>query len=117
MNRPDRRWAIEGIYSKQQDGNIYVADWSNCRLEVFSSQGKYLRSIKLLTPVHRIRLLSSGEIAIMNPIVGRDNTRYEESKDGRKPFLPLIKIIGESGKVTRKFGEGILFKVKYQQDH
>lgn len=92
-----------------KDGNIYVADWSNCRLEVFSSQGKYLRSIKLLTPVHRIRLLSSGENAIMNPIVGRNNTRYEESKDGRKPFLPLIKIIGESGKVTRKFGEGILF--------
>jgi hypothetical protein len=59
----------------------------------------------------------TGEIAIMNPIVGRDNTRYEESKDGRKPFLPLIKIIGESGKVTRKFEEGILFKVKYQQDH
>ena len=93
-----------------EDDNIYIADWGNCRLEVFSSQGKYLRSIKLMTPVHRIRLLSSGEIAIMNPRVGRENSSYEESEDGSKPFLPLIKIIDESGKVTRKFGEGIIFK-------
>ena len=93
-----------------KDGNIYVADWRNCRLEVFSSHGEYLRSIKLMTPVHRIRLLSSGEIAIMNPRVGRENSSYEESKDGSKPFLPLIKIIDKSGKVTRKFGEGIIFK-------
>jgi len=93
-----------------EDGNIYIADWRNCRLEVFSSQGEYLRSIKLKTPVHRIRLLSSGEIAIMNPSVGRNNSSYEESEDGSKPFLPLIKIINESGKVTRKFGEGIIFK-------
>jgi DNA-binding beta-propeller fold protein YncE len=93
-----------------KEDNIYVADWRNCRLEVFSSQGKYLRSIKLMTPVHRIRLLSSGEIAIMNPLVGRNNSSYEESDDGSKPFLPLIKIIDENGKVTRKFGEGIIFK-------
>ncbi len=93
-----------------KDGNIYIADWYNCRLEVFSSQGEYLRSIKLLTPVHRIRLLKSGEIAIMNPRVGRENSSYEESTDGSKPFLPLIKIIDESGKIRRKFGEGIIFK-------
>ena len=93
-----------------KDGNIYIADWYNCRLEVFSSQGEYLRSIKLKTPVHRIRLLSSGEIAIMNPRVGRENSSYEESTDGSKPFLPLIKIIDESGKVRIKFGEGIIFK-------
>ena len=93
-----------------EDSNIYIADWRNCRLEVFSSRGDYLRSIKLMTPVHRIRLLSSGEIAIMNPRVGRNNSSYEESEDGSKPFLPLIKIIDESGKVTRKFGEGIIFK-------
>jgi len=93
-----------------EDGNIYIADWGNCRLEVFSSHGEYLRSIKLVTPVHRIRLLSSGEIAIMNPRVGRENSSYEESDDGSKPFLPLIKIIDESGIVTRKFGEGIIFK-------
>jgi len=94
-----------------EDGNVYIADGHNCRLEVFSSQGKYLRSIKLMTPVPRIRLLSSGEIAIMNPRVGRDNSRYEESTDGRKPFLSLIKIIDESFKVIRKFGEGIIFKI------
>jgi DNA-binding beta-propeller fold protein YncE len=94
-----------------EDGNVYVADWMNCRLEVFSSHGEYLRSIKLMTPVHRIRLLSSGEIAIMNPRVGRENSSYEESTDGSKPFLPLIKIIDESGKVIRKFGEGIIFKI------
>ncbi len=93
-----------------KDGNIYIADWMNCRLEVFSSQGESLRSIKLVTPVHRIRLLSSGEIAIMNPRVGRENSSYEESTDGSKPFLPLIKIIDENGKVRRKFGEGIIFK-------
>jgi len=93
-----------------KDGNIYVADWMNVRLEVFSPQGEYLRSIKLMTPIHRIRVLSSGEIAIMNPKVGRNNSSYEESEDGSKPFLPLIKIIDESGKVTRKFGKGILFK-------
>jgi hypothetical protein len=93
-----------------EDDNIYIADWNNCRLEVFSSQGEYLRSTKLVTPVHRIRLLSSGEIAIMNPRVGRENSSYEESTDGSKPFLPLIKIINESGEVIRKFGEGIIFK-------
>jgi hypothetical protein len=93
-----------------KEDNIYVADWRNCRLEVFSSQGEYLRSTKLKTPVHRIRLLSSGKIAIMNPLVGRKNSSYEEFEDGSKPFLPLIKIIDESGKVTNKFGEGILFK-------
>jgi DNA-binding beta-propeller fold protein YncE len=94
-----------------EDGNVYVADWRNCRLEIFSSHGEYLRSIKLMTPVHRIRLLSSGEIAIMNPRVGRENSSYEESTDGSKPFLSLIKIIDESGKVTRKFGEGVIFKI------
>jgi DNA-binding beta-propeller fold protein YncE len=94
-----------------KNGDAYIADWANCRLEVFSSQGKYLRSIKLMTPVSRIRLLRSGEIAIMNPRVGRDNSSYEESNDGSKPFLPLIKIIDESGKVKRKFGEGIIFKI------
>ena len=93
-----------------KEGNIYVADWRNCRLEVFSSHGEYIRSIKLITPVHRIRLLSSGKIAIMNPRVGRNNSSYEESEDGSKPFLPLIKIIDESGEITRKFGEGIIFK-------
>jgi len=64
-----------------EDGHVYIADWRNCRLEVFSSQGKYIHSIKLLTPVPRIRLLRSGEIAIMNPLVGRDNSHYEESKN------------------------------------
>lgn len=93
-----------------KEDNIYVADWRNCRLEVFSSHGEYIRSIKLITPVHRIRLLRSGEIAIMNPRVGRNNSSYEEFEDGSKPFLPLIKTIDESGKVTNKFGEGILFK-------
>jgi DNA-binding beta-propeller fold protein YncE len=93
-----------------KDDNIYVADWMNVRLEIFSHHGEYLRSIKLMTNVERIRLLSSGEIAIMNPSVGRNNSSYEESEDGSKPFLPLIKIIDESGKVARKFGEGILFK-------
>ncbi len=94
-----------------EDGHVYIADWDNCRLEVFSSQGKYVRSIKLMTPVPRIRMLRSGEIAIMNPRVGRDNSSYEESKDGSKPSLPLIKIIDESSNVIRKFGEGILFKI------
>lgn len=94
-----------------EDGNVYIADWDNCRLEVFSSQGKYVRSIKLMTPVPRIRMLRSGEIAIMNPRVGRDNSSFEESKDGSKPFLPLIKIIDENSNVIRKFGEGIIFKI------
>ncbi len=94
-----------------EDGHVYIADWDNCRLEVFSSQGKYVGSIKLMTPVPRIRLLNSGEIAIMNPRVGRNNSSFEEPKDGSKPFLPLIKIIDKSGKVKRKFGEGILFKI------
>jgi len=93
-----------------KDGNIFIADWMNVRLEVFSPHGEYLRSVKLMTPVDRIRLLSSGEIAIMNPRVGRDNSSYEEAEGGGKPFLPLIKIMDENGRMIRKFGEGILFK-------
>jgi len=65
-----------------RDGSLYVADWVNDRVEVFSPDGTYVRSVPL--PVHRTVDLAVDEAELHVLTLGSDGRAYRLSAlDGR----------------------------------
>ena len=85
------------------ESNIYVNDSGNTRIHVFSSDGKYLRGIRLGKLISFFRLQKSGKLVAQN--------FFEFSRRINKGEIPkLLEIYNAKGELLKGFGKIKEFK-------
>lgn len=86
----DNQVALPSSVDTDQQGNVYISDFCNNRVQVFNASGKLLNSIKVNKPakvlVHKstgvVYVFTYGLIGVPNDIVKREN--YDMNKVERK---------------------------------
>ena len=79
------------IALSEKTGTIAVADWGNKRIQLFSSDGNYLRAIKLENKCSTVAFTKSGDIIAILPAVGRHDRK--------------ISLFTETGQVIKYFND------------
>jgi len=91
------------------EGNIYIADMENNRIQIFSNKGEYLRSISGKSAT-KIKLFSPGVLAIDND----DNLYIAERNNRRRRIL----ITSKEGKLLYSFKTPLYpYKIAIHQDN
>ena len=85
---------------RDPEDNIYVLDVMNRRIQIFSSGGKIIKTLKFSSLLFgNLRLLNSGSMIVGGMILRRD------LMDENKPLPKLFKVINMEGKIESEFGE------------
>ena len=99
----DRPW---GIAVSDKTGTIAVADVGNKRIQLFSSDGNYLREIKLKTDCLTVAFTKSGDIIAVVPDDDHKISLFTESGQFIKHIndehleIPAYVSVGNDGEIT-----------------
>ncbi len=83
------------------DGNIVVLDRYQARIQVLNPAGKEIRTLRIDSKLHEMRLLPSGLLAV-SPSLGWD---YDADRIKKEGLPKLAKLIDLEGRVQVEFAE------------
>ncbi len=83
------------------NGNINIFDYGNIRIQTFSPDGEYLGGTRVKETNFFFRYLSTSEILLKNPAIGR----YRAEKDD----VPLFYVLNSDLKRKRKIGQSTYY--------
>ena len=88
-----------------QKGNIYVYDFENMRLNIYSPQGKSTGTVLLKNSNYDFSVLNNGNFLLRNP-------NLDGGRNLQKNNVPLFFITNQKGDKLKEFGQGIYFTEK-----